>query len=138
MSAAEQRKLGCALPSSSLVEAPCCVCYLQGGGLPVNRSDQDHQHVVDAQVAKDVTLGHRDVQPQHLQHVLHRLRAVLVQLKTHNHNTHRQSFGRCSETPTFTDGEQSFVPGEQQQVLDSQLKMLFSSADCCSSALDGF
>lgn len=35
-----------------------CLCYLQRCGLPVRRSHEDHQHVVDAQVAKDVTLRH--------------------------------------------------------------------------------
>lgn len=35
-----------------------CVCYLQRRWLLVHRSDEDHQLVVDAQVAKDVALWH--------------------------------------------------------------------------------
>lgn len=64
-----------------------CLCYLQRCGLPVRRSDEDHQHVVDAQVAKDVTLRHRYVQTQDLQHVLNRDGTVPVQLKTHKHTS---------------------------------------------------
>lgn len=63
-------------------------CYLQRCGLPVTRDDEDHEHVVDAQVAKDVTLRHRDVQAQDLQHVLNRHRALLIQLK---HTSRTQS-----------------------------------------------
>lgn len=58
-----------------------CVCYLHGRGLLVHGSEQDHQLVVDAQVAKDVALRHRDVQPQDLQDVVHRHRLVLIKLR---------------------------------------------------------
>lgn len=78
------------------------MCYLQRGGLSVHRSDEDHQHVVDAQVAKDVTLGHRDVQTQDLQHVLNRLRAVLVQLETHNQKTHINVLSRVQKIMLFS------------------------------------
>lgn len=78
------------------------MCYLQRGGLPVYRSNEDHQHVVDAQVAKDITLGHRDVQTQDLQHVLNRLRAVLVQLETHNQKTHINVLSRVQKIMLFS------------------------------------
>lgn len=74
-------------------------CYLQRCGLPVTRNDEDHEHVVDAQVAKDVALRHGDVQTQDLQHVLDRHRAVLIQLKhtrTQSRRHHAVSTGFSS------------------------------------------
>lgn len=57
------------------------VCYLQWRGLLVDGGQEDHQLVVDAQVAKDVALRHRHVQSQDLQDVVHRHRLVLVKLR---------------------------------------------------------
>lgn len=68
--------------------------------------------MVDAQVAKDVTLGHRDVQTQDLQHVLNRLRAVLVQLKTHNQNKHHQFSLHVQKNHTFAEENQGFPSTE--------------------------
>lgn len=54
--------------------------YLERRWLLVYWCDEDHQLVIDAQVAEDVTLWHRDVKPQDLQDVMDRHRLVLIQL----------------------------------------------------------
>lgn len=56
--------------------------YLERCWLLVYWCNEDHQLVIDAQVAKDVTLWHRDVKPQDLQDIVDRHRLVLVQLHT--------------------------------------------------------
>lgn len=61
---------------------PACVCYLHRCRPLVHRSEQDHQLVVDGQVAEDVALRHRDVPPQDLQDVVHRHWLVLIKLQT--------------------------------------------------------
>lgn len=68
-----------------------CVCYLQWCWLLVHRSDEDHQLVVDAQVAEDVALRHRDMEPQDLQDVMDRHGLVLIQL----HTGGGSKVGRC-------------------------------------------
>lgn len=56
--------------------------YLERCWLLVYWCNEDHQLVIDAQVAKDVTLWHRDVKPQDLQDIVDRHRLVLIQLHT--------------------------------------------------------
>lgn len=58
------------------------MCYLQRCWLLVHWSDEDHQLVVDAEVAKDVTLRHRDMKAQDLQDGVDDHRLVLIQLET--------------------------------------------------------
>lgn len=59
-----------------------CVCYLQRCWLLLHWSDEDHQFVVNAQVAEDVALWHGDMKLQDLQHVIDRYWLVPVQLHT--------------------------------------------------------
>lgn len=54
--------------------------YLERCWLLVHWCNEDHQLVIDAQVAKDVALWHRDVKPQDLQDIMDRHRLVLIQL----------------------------------------------------------
>lgn len=71
---------------------PACFCYLHRCRPLVHRSEQDHQLVVDGQVAEDVALWHRDVPPQDLQDVVHRHWLVLIKLQTKGQRSEEISF----------------------------------------------
>lgn len=62
----------------------CSVCYLQWCGLLVHWNNENHQLVVNTQVAKDITLWYGDMQTQNLQNIVDCHWLVPIQLKAHH------------------------------------------------------